>query len=85
MLLLDKDKLYALLVKIYYSKEGKFIGLSPIKSLIVTGNYKVNLIVVNIINGLNKVINQYILIVMNGLLVLIGEIGDCCQIGIRIN
>jgi hypothetical protein len=55
------------------------------KYLIVTGNYKVNLIVVNIINGLNKVINQYILIVMSRLLVLIGEIGVCCLTGIRIN
>lgn len=59
MVLLDKDKLYALLVNINYSKEGKLNGISPMKSLFVTGNSKFNLIAVNIINGLNKVINQY--------------------------
>ena len=77
MVQLDKNKLYALLVNIYYSKEGKLNGISPMKSKIVTviiSNYMVNLIAVIIINGWNKVIILLIWIVIKLLLVLSGEI-----------
>jgi len=85
MVQLDKDKLYALLVNIYYSKEGKLIGISPMKSLIVTGNYKVNLIVVNIINGLNKVIIQSNLDSDECIVIVTLNLRDCCLIRIMIN
>jgi len=85
MVQLDKDKLYALLVNIYYSKEGKLIGISPMKSLIVTGNYKVILIVVNIINGLNKVIIQSNLDSDECIVIVTLNLRDCCLIRIMIN
>nr|AYE93221.1 DNA polymerase [Termitomyces sp.]AYE93271.1 DNA polymerase [Termitomyces sp.] len=59
MVELDNEKLYALLINIHYVKDGVLNGISPMKSVIVTGNSNAQLIAVNILNGLNKVINEY--------------------------
>ena len=59
---LEDEKLYSILIHIDYIKNGEVSGISPIKSMIVTGNTNVKLLSVNILNGLNKVNDEYRLI-----------------------
>ena len=56
---LDPNKIYAIIMNVSYVNNGVLSGLSPIKSLIVSGNSNVKLIGQNILNGVNKVLNEY--------------------------
>lgn len=55
----ENNKIYAVLINISYIKNGIVSGISPMKSLIITGKSNVYLIADNILNGLNKVNNEY--------------------------
>jgi len=56
---LDKNKIYAIIMNVSYVHNGELSGISPIRSLIVSGNSNVKLIGLNILNGVNKVLNEY--------------------------
>lgn len=59
MKILDGDKLYALLVNLHFIKDGQVKGISPLKSMIVTGDSNVKFMAANIINGLIRAMNYY--------------------------
>lgn len=52
---LDRNKLYALLVNLHYLTDGNVRGITPMKSMIVTGESNVKFIGAKIINGLNRI------------------------------
>lgn len=52
-------KVYSILVNVSYVADGVVNGISPMKSMIVTGKSNTNLIAANILNGLHKVLNEY--------------------------
>ena len=56
---LENDKLYSLLVNIYYLENGQTKGTSPMKSIIITGDSNVSLIAQNINNALIRANNEY--------------------------
>ena len=56
---LESDKLYSILVNIYYLDLGQPRGTSPMKSIIITGDSNVTLIGQNIYNALIRANNEY--------------------------
>ena len=59
MVVLENDKLYSILINIHYLNNGVVNGISPMKSMVITGSSSVKLISFNILNALNKVYNEY--------------------------
>nr|YP_010555480.1 DNA polymerase [Ramaria rubella]UYR22229.1 DNA polymerase [Ramaria rubella] len=59
MIVLDSDKLYAVLINLQYIKNGSITGTSPMKSIIITGSTNVSLIADNILNALTRAHNEY--------------------------
>src|SRR5258708_25073255 len=56
---LESDKLYALLIKLHFITDGQVKGISPMKSMIVTGDSNVIFLAANIVNGLTRAMNEY--------------------------